>query len=59
MEQVFQLMNELLKKSQEARQRKLRIRTYKVVPLTGTVGNFFFFLLFFSHQFLKVHVPFI
>ena len=38
MEQVFGLVNELLKQSFETRERNLNIRTYKVVPLTPTVG---------------------
>ena len=55
MEQVFQLMNELLKKSQEARQRNLQIRTYKVVPLTGTVGIFYFLFYYnFKHHLCSI-----
>lgn len=38
MEQVFDLVNQLLKKSASARERNLYIRTYRVVPLTPTVG---------------------
>jgi serine-protein kinase ATM len=34
MEQVFQLMNILLKKDRETDRRSLQVRTYKVVPLS-------------------------
>lgn len=38
MEQVFEQVSELLQKSRLTRQRDLKIRTYKVVPLTTTSG---------------------
>ena len=38
MQQVFTVMNSLLKMSKEAKQKKLNVRTYKVVPLTERSG---------------------
>ncbi|XP_011494720.1 PREDICTED: serine-protein kinase ATM [Ceratosolen solmsi marchali] len=38
MQQVFTVMNSLLKSNKNAKQRKLYIRTYKVVPLTQRSG---------------------
>lgn len=38
MEQVFEQVNNLLQAQQATRQRKLGIRTYKVLPLTATSG---------------------
>ncbi|KAH3745609.1 serine/threonine-protein kinase ATM [Pelomyxa schiedti] len=38
MEQLFQMVNVLLTESHETRKRNLKIRTYKVVPLTPTSG---------------------
>ncbi|TVY84871.1 Serine/threonine-protein kinase TEL1 [Lachnellula suecica] len=38
MEQVFEQVSELLKSSRSTRQRDLKIRTYKVVPLTANAG---------------------
>ena len=38
MEQVFSLVNGLLSQSQPTKQRNLHIRTYKVIPLTPSVG---------------------
>jgi ataxia telangiectasia mutated family protein len=38
MQQVFTVMNSLLKSNQSAKQRKLYVRTYKVVPLTQRSG---------------------
>jgi ataxia telangiectasia mutated family protein len=38
MQQVFQLVNMLLAKSAETRQRNLRMRTYKVLPLAPCAG---------------------
>ncbi|XP_012270271.1 serine-protein kinase ATM [Orussus abietinus] len=38
MQQVFTVMNSLLKASKEANKRKLNIRTYKVVPLSQRSG---------------------
>lgn len=38
MEQVFEQVSTLLQAQQATRQRKLRIRTYKVLPLTPTCG---------------------
>lgn len=38
MEQVFERVDELLKTSRSTRQRDLKIRTYKVVPLTASAG---------------------
>ncbi|KAE8350977.1 Serine/threonine-protein kinase tel1 [Aspergillus coremiiformis] len=38
MEQVFQQVSNLLKDHQATRQRNLRIRTYKVLPLTSNAG---------------------
>ena len=38
MQQVFQAMNHFLRMDEEARKRRLRIRTYKVVPLSRRSG---------------------
>jgi ataxia telangiectasia mutated family protein len=38
MEQAFQLVNNLLARDDAGRRRKLRIRTYKVVPLQNKNG---------------------
>ena len=38
MEQVFQAVSSLLKTQRATRQRDLKIRTYKVLPLTATAG---------------------
>ncbi|KAL2712028.1 serine-protein kinase ATM-like isoform X3 [Vespula squamosa] len=38
MQQVFNVMNRLFETSKEAKRRKLKIRTYKVVPLTQRSG---------------------
>eukprot|EP00092_Neocalanus_flemingeri_P036466 GFUD01039708.1.p1 GENE.GFUD01039708.1~~GFUD01039708.1.p1 ORF type:complete len:2472 (+),score=743.58 GFUD01039708.1:84-7418(+) len=38
MEQVFGLMNSLLKQNEETRKNKLNVRTYKVVPLSQRSG---------------------
>uniref|UniRef100_A0ABD2WPC0 Serine/threonine-protein kinase ATM n=1 Tax=Trichogramma kaykai TaxID=54128 RepID=A0ABD2WPC0_9HYME len=38
MQQVFTVMNSLLKSNKEAKQRRLYVRTYKVVPLTQRSG---------------------
>lgn len=38
MEQVFEQVSSLLQTQQATRQRNLRIRTYKVLPLTSTAG---------------------
>ena len=38
MEQVFEVVSSLLKNSRATRQRNLRIRTYKVIPLNATSG---------------------
>lgn len=38
MQQVFTVMNSLLKTNKDAKQRKLYVRTYKVVPLTQRSG---------------------
>ena len=38
MEQAFVLINGLLNRDERTRQRRLRIRTYKVIPLATTVG---------------------
>jgi ataxia telangiectasia mutated family protein len=38
MEQVFEQVNELLKRSRSTRQRDLNIRTYKVIPLSAVAG---------------------
>ncbi|XP_046831234.1 serine-protein kinase ATM isoform X2 [Vespa crabro] len=38
MQQVFNVMNRLFEMSKEAKRRKLKIRTYKVVPLTQRSG---------------------
>lgn len=38
MQQVFTVINSLLKTNNDAKQRKLHIRTYKVVPLTQRSG---------------------
>eukprot|EP01050_Picozoa_sp_SAG11_P019721 SAG11_NODE_3190_length_2623_cov_2.275357_5_plen_193_part_00 len=38
MEQVFGVANRLLRNNAETRRRNLRIRTYKVVPMTPSVG---------------------
>ncbi|POS87789.1 hypothetical protein EPUL_001654, partial [Erysiphe pulchra] len=38
MEQVFDQVNELLKTNRSTQQRKLRIRTYRVLPLTNIAG---------------------
>jgi len=38
MQQVFTTMNTFLQKDEEARMRRLRIRTYKVVPLSKRSG---------------------
>jgi len=38
MEQLFMLVDGLLKKSSDARQRKLNMRTYIIVPITEKVG---------------------
>ena len=38
MEQVFEQVSNLLKVQRDTRQRNLRIRTYKVLPLTATAG---------------------
>ena len=39
MEQLFMLVDGLLKKSSNARQRKLNMRTYIIVPITEKVGK--------------------
>jgi ataxia telangiectasia mutated family protein len=38
MEQVFEKVNQMLKKNKETRKRKLRIRTYKAVPMSPKSG---------------------
>lgn len=38
MQQVFTVMKSLLRTSKEAKQRKLHVRTYKVVPLSAKSG---------------------
>jgi ataxia telangiectasia mutated family protein len=38
MQQMFQLVNTLLYENPETRKRRLKIRTYKVIPLTPTSG---------------------
>ena len=38
MQQVFTVMNTLLKSHKDAKHRKLHVRTYKVVPLTQRSG---------------------
>jgi ataxia telangiectasia mutated family protein len=38
MEQVFGVANTLLQNNRETRERSLRVRTYKVVPMTPSVG---------------------
>lgn len=38
MEQVFTLVNSLLNRDEKTRNRKLHIRTYKVVPLQNATG---------------------
>lgn len=38
MEQAFELVNGLLARDDQGRRRKLRIRTYKVVPLQNSNG---------------------
>ena len=38
MQQVFTVMNDLLKSNKDAKQRRLYVRTYKVVPLTQRSG---------------------
>lgn len=38
MQQVFTTMNTFLQKDEKARMRRLRIRTYKVVPLSKRSG---------------------
>ena len=38
MEQVFSLVNDLLSSDDRTSKRSLRIRTYKVLPLTGSTG---------------------
>lgn len=38
MQQVFTVMNSLLKSNKDAKQRNLHVRTYKVVPLTQRSG---------------------
>lgn len=38
MEQAFELVNSLLAKDEGGRRRKLRIRTYKVIPLQNRNG---------------------
>jgi ataxia telangiectasia mutated family protein len=38
MEQVLKLVNALLQSTTATRQRRLRIRTYNVIPLTPCVG---------------------
>lgn len=38
MQQVFTTMNTFLQQDEEARRRRLRIRTYKVVPLSKRSG---------------------
>lgn len=38
MEQVFELVNVLLKRDRETKRRELRMRTYKVIPLSHNAG---------------------
>jgi ataxia telangiectasia mutated family protein len=38
MEQVFELCNKVLRRDRGTRRRRLRIRTYKVVPLAPQAG---------------------
>ncbi|PRP78734.1 putative ataxia telangiectasia mutated [Planoprotostelium fungivorum] len=38
MQQIFSLLNNLLTENENCRRRKLRIRTYKVIPLTPAAG---------------------
>lgn len=38
MEQVFGLLNQLLRQNPETLKRKLRVKTYKVVPLSQRSG---------------------
>ena len=38
MEQVFELVNVVLRKDKDASKRSLRLRTYKVVPLSAQSG---------------------
>lgn len=39
MEQAFKLINDQLNLDERTRSRKLRIRTYKIVPLSPTAAN--------------------
>jgi ataxia telangiectasia mutated family protein len=38
MQQIFSLVNDLLRENKETRQRSLRIRTYKIIPLSPNSG---------------------
>lgn len=38
MQQIFSLLNILLSENEHCRRRKLKIRTYKVIPLTPAAG---------------------
>ena len=38
MEQVFELVNSLLRQDRETRRRKLKVRDYKVIPLASQAG---------------------
>lgn len=38
MEQVFELVNSLLKQDRETSRRKLKVRDYKVIPLASQAG---------------------
>ena len=38
MQQMFQMINILLKENSETRKRNLQIRTYKVIPMTPSAG---------------------
>ena len=38
MEQVFDLVNVVLRRDRETRRRNLNVRVYKVVPLSGQAG---------------------
>ena len=38
MQQIFSLMNQLLLKDGDAKQRHLRMRTYTIIPMTAASG---------------------
>jgi phosphatidylinositol kinase/protein kinase (PI-3 family) len=56
MQQVFGTLNTFLQQDESTRQRHLRIRTYKVVPLSRRSGLLEWLFFFFLFQFILSHL---